>query len=100
MTIIKKCKDCKHFMTDCNFSKVDKNMQAMEDFIACKHFKPKNETNADKIRNMSDEELAEFLNGVEEYGISSQYIDVPCDCCCEKTECDACWKEWLQSEAE
>lgn len=57
-------------------------------------------TNADRIRNMSDEELAEFLNGVEEYGISSQYIDVPCDCCCEKTACDECWKEWLQSEAE
>lgn len=57
-------------------------------------------TNADRIRNMTDEELAEFLNGVEEYGISSQYIDVPCDCCCEKTACDECWKEWLQSEAE
>ena len=50
-----------------------------------------NMTNADRIRNMSDEELAEFLNGVEEYGISSQYIDVPCDCCCEKTACDECW---------
>lgn len=57
-------------------------------------------TNADRIRNMSDDELAEFLNGVEEYGISSHYIDVPCDCCCEKTACDECWKEWLQSEAE
>ena len=57
-------------------------------------------TNADRIRNMSDEKLAEFLNGVEEYGISSHYIDVPCDCCCEKTACDECWKEWLQSEAE
>ena len=57
-------------------------------------------TNADRIRAMSDEELAEFLNGVEEYGISSQYIDVPCDCCCEKTACDKCWKEWLQSKAE
>ena len=34
-------------------------------------------TNADRIREMSDEELAEFLNDVEEYGISSQYIDVP-----------------------
>lgn len=57
-------------------------------------------TNADRIRAMSDEELAVFLNAVEEYGISSQYIDVPCDCCCEKTACDECWKEWLQSEAE
>lgn len=57
-------------------------------------------TNADRIRNMSDEELAEFLDIVGEDGISSQYTDVPCDCCCEKTECSKCWKEWLQSEAE
>lgn len=57
-------------------------------------------TNADKIREMSDEELAEFLDIVGEDGISSQYTDVPCDCCCEKTECSKCWKEWLQSEAE
>lgn len=41
-------------------------------------------TNADKIRNMPDEELAEFLDIVGEDGISSQYADVPCDCCCEK----------------
>nr|DAX01647.1 MAG TPA: hypothetical protein [Bacteriophage sp.] len=59
-----------------------------------------NHTNADIIRNMSDEELAEFLDIVGEDGISSQYADVPCDCCCEKTECSKCWKDWLQSEAE
>lgn len=59
-----------------------------------------NHANADRIRNMSDEELAEFLDIVGEDGISSQYADVPCDCCCEKTECSKCWKEWLQSEAE
>lgn len=58
------------------------------------------QTNADRIRNMSDEELAEFLDIIGEDGISSQYTDVPCDCCCEKTECSKCWKEWLQSEAE
>lgn len=57
-------------------------------------------TNADRIRNMSDEELAEFLDIVEEDGISSQRADIPCDCCYEKTECSKCWKEWLQSEAE
>lgn len=59
-----------------------------------------NHTHAGRIRNMSDEELAEFLDIVGEDGISSQYADVPCDCCCEKTECSKCWKEWLQSEAE
>lgn len=57
-------------------------------------------TNADRIRNMSDEELAEFLDIVEEDGISSQYANLPCDCCCEKTECSKCWKEWLRLEAE
>lgn len=58
------------------------------------------QTNADRIRNMSDEELAEFLDIVGGDGISSQYTNVPCDCCYEKTECSKCWKEWLQSEAE
>nr|DAK62253.1 MAG TPA: hypothetical protein [Caudoviricetes sp.] len=58
------------------------------------------QTNADRIRNMSDEELAKFLDIVEQDGISSQYTGVPCDCCYEKTECSKCWEEWLQSEAE
>lgn len=57
-------------------------------------------TNADRIRNMSDEELAEFLDIVEEDGISSQCANLPCDCCYEKTECSKCLEEWLQSEAE
>lgn len=57
-------------------------------------------TNAEKIRSMSDEELAEFLDIVEEDGISSQCTNLSCDCCCEKTECSKCWKEWLQSEVE
>lgn len=48
------------------------------------------QTNADRIRNMSDEELADFLDDV---GIP------PCDCCCHN-ECESCWKDWLQSEAE
>lgn len=36
-------------------------------------------TNADKIRNMSDEELAEFLRKVEKYGYP--YMDM--------------WRQWL-----
>lgn len=57
-------------------------------------------TNADRIRSMNDEELAEFLDIIEQDGIQSQYGGVPCDCCTEKTECSSCWKEWLQSKVE
>lgn len=106
MTIIKKCKDCKYFMADCNFSKVDKELQAMEDFIACKHFKSKNETNADKIRNMSDKELAKFIQKIK----TTCFVDfigyANKDCEQGKISCKDCQTkaptilEWLQAEAD
>lgn len=46
------------------------------------------QTNADKIRNMSDEELAEFL-GIHDLSLEDNDLPVPND-----------WLEWLQSEAE
>lgn len=79
-----------------HLSIMDKDIPLIHKFIT----ESKSKTNADRIRNMSDEELAEFLDIVGEDGISSQYADIPCDCCCEKTECSKCWKDWLQSEAE
>lgn len=57
------------------------------------------QTNADRIRNMSDEELTEFITGLSKHclaGIGK------CDCSAYKT-CDNCnveVKKWLQSEAE
>ena len=58
-----------------------------------------NHTNADRIRNMSDEELVELITGLSKHclaGIGE------CDCIAHKT-CTNCnvevWK-WLQSEAE
>lgn len=46
------------------------------------------QTNADRIRNMSDEELAEFL-AVHDLGLKGNDLPMPTD-----------WLEWLQSEAE
>ena len=51
----------------------------------------KTKTNADRIRNMSDEELAIFFSAI--------------DCCnpkpCEPgMYCEKCWRDWLGSEAE
>jgi hypothetical protein len=61
-------------------------------------FEKAKQTNADRIRSMTDEELAEFLDIVATDGIESQYSGVPCSGCMEKTECSSCWKEWLDSE--
>ena len=47
-----------------------------------------NHTNADRIRNMSDEELAEFL-AVHDLGLKGNDLPMLTD-----------WLEWLQSEAE
>lgn len=55
----------------------------------------KPQTNADRIRTMSDEELAEFL---------SKDLKEPCDCCqlavfegaCTETLCDDAMIKWLQ----
>ena len=53
----------------------------------------KKQTNADKIRSMNDEELAEFLHN---------YTSKPCSFCsgCEKSSCKNNTPKWLKSEAE
>lgn len=54
-----------------------------------KNYEPK--TNADRIRNMSDEELAEFLSEVKYDGIYfAEAQEYPM-----KSEV---WEEWLQAE--
>lgn len=52
-------------------------------------FEPKKFTNADRIRSMSDEELAEFLVTVETYGYYDQSVSGTLEVF-----------EWLQSEVE
>ena len=55
----------------------------------CKDFEEKKQTNADRIRAMSDEELAEWLTKITD--------DAQLDA---ETKCNYQWGEWLQSEAE
>ena len=83
---MEKCRKCRH---------VDSWEKCEKCYEGCNF---EGNTNGNKIRAMSDEELAEFLDIVEQDGIESQYSGVPCDCCTEKTECCSCWKEWLKSE--
>ena len=52
-------------------------------------------SNADRIRSMSDEELADLINREISYC-------APTSGDCEKTsnDCKACWLDWLQQPAE
>lgn len=76
----------------------DKILDAFKWFFKwCVEESAKPNTNAESIRSMSDEELAELLDSVDNGGIRALDIDYPCDECTQKTKCDECFLEWLQS---
>lgn len=54
-------------------------------------------TNADRIRSMSDEELADWL-GVYCNGQTAQEVGKPC--ASGMGSCEECWLDWLKGEAE
>ena len=57
-------------------------------------------TNADRIRSMSDEELAEFISRIEIGDFGPQvYGKTFCDMCKGQYECDDCRLWWLQQPA-
>lgn len=65
----------------------------------CEAYFPK--TNADKIRNMTDEELADFIQRVQIGDFSNlDYGKTFCDMCDGQYECDDCLKLWLKQPAE
>ena len=58
--------------------------------------KPKPQTNADRIRAMSDQELAEFMANVAE----CQFCTVKSEWCTEsEAACKRNWLDWLRQEA-
>ena len=63
--------------------------------------KPKKLTNADRIKNMNNEELANFMDDIFNnlFDTNIGTLDFPCEFCTEKCNCDKCFKEWLDSEA-
>ena len=62
-------------------------LTALAEFASIQNYETK-KTNADRIRNMSDEELAEFL-AVHDLGLKGNDLPMLTD-----------WLDWLQSEAE
>ena len=64
----------------------------------CGHKKNMPQTNSDRIREMSDEELAEFIDRCEMGDID--YAKTFCDLCNGQYECDQCRLDWLKQPAE
>lgn len=54
---------------------------------ACSHFSQSKQTNADRIRSMSDEELAEYLDGVC-HDLWQMFVKDP----------QKMWLDWLKQE--
>ena len=84
------CKDCH---SRCIHAGKDRNFICMNG-VSCKIVKAKPQTNADRIRAMSDEELVEFIKNVK----------VRAALCKAVKNNDAfeelCSAEWLQQQAE
>lgn len=68
------------------------HMEKREDASRCRNFIPKPQTNADRIRNMTDEGLANALAHKADacWNCSSDNLDI----------CKDCWLDWLKEEVE
>lgn len=88
-----KCNNCKNLETKDNgfdaYSWCEKINDCPHEDIErnCEHYAPM--TNADRIRSMTDDELADFLVTVESYGYHDQSISGTYE-----------MNEWLRAESE
>ena len=73
----------------------------VDDVKPCIGYEPKKLTNADKIRSMTDEELAEWASIREMCFIYHLLINDPDlrNKCRIYENCKDCWLEWLKQEA-
>ena len=95
MTI--KYDNCKKCRSRCIHAGKDRDFVCVNG-VSCKITMEKPQTNADRIRAMSDEELAEFIDRCEMNDID--YAKTFCDLCNGQYECDQCRLDWLKQPAE
>ena len=89
---MKCCKDCVGF-DECKTTGRTVEF-AVDDGVCIDFDERKPQTNGDRIRSMTDEELAKFVDGRRVCPPTSECSQV-CD-----GDCVYCWLEWLQQPAE
>lgn len=83
------CKDCAFATQRSAFMRCQNHgLDTMENAVICSEFRHKTQTNGDRIRAMSDEELAKHL--ICQWDI----------CRNMNIECDSCLLDWLKQDAE
>ena len=65
----------------------------------CKQYKPNYTTNADRIRAMSDEELAEWLTRIANGDVYTDFCCNPARTVVCDSKCVVCIAEWLKHPA-
>lgn len=106
MPIKKYCQKCSHELEAWSIGWYCANCGCFEDMNGNIHDHKKEpfmlpKTNADKIRSMTDEELADFIQRVQIGDFSNlDYGKTFCDMCDRQYECDDCLKYWLKQPAE
>ena len=88
----KTCKSCKHYLAE--MFHCQKNDVMAEAFNTCEDFELKVITNGDKIRQMSNEELA------RKFGYPCPPIPKKHCKGIDNEECTECWLNWLNAPAE
>lgn len=90
------CKSCLYNTLDgCMVKEFGKICPLSNAATSIKEHRP---TNADRIRAMSDEELADFIDRCEMSDID--YSKTFCNLCNGQYECSQCRLEWLKQPAE
>ena len=99
--MVAKCISCGHAIDTVNDGKICKLFGCpCNDIISCQasdEFRPKPQPNADRIRSMSDEELAELFARND-----CGYCRIHDFCFARGFElaCEAAWLAWLREDAE
>ena len=96
------CKDCKfrtasNLMSDVSYCTYYNN--PIVAILGCDLGESKIITNADRIRAMTDEELADWISN---QGVDCAYCRIESLCYeeCKCADCDKAWLKWLKQEAD
>ncbi len=92
------CKDCVYATQPTTTMRCRNHGINMSDnAVVCNEFKGKPQTNGDRLRSMSNEELADFINSIF-YGFHEN--PGMCDVCDRDSiqNCKDCWLDWLKGK--